>query len=142
MRMRTKGETGAGGETEVRGETERGEVREVRGETEGGEVREVRRAVEVEATPEEVWEALVTEEGRERWLGEPDREVHIEFADPPNRLRWWWGGEEQPATRVEFQIVELAPCVTRVVVRESMPSLLSPAVPLASLVSSFALVVA
>ncbi len=34
---------------------------------------EVSREVEVEATPEEVWEALVTEEGRERWLDEPDR---------------------------------------------------------------------
>ena len=32
------------------------------------------REIEVEASPEEVWEALSTEEGRERWLEEPDRE--------------------------------------------------------------------
>ena len=99
---------------------------------------EVRREVDVEATPEEVWEALVTEEGRERWLEQPDcdREIHIESADPPNRLVWWWAGEEQVATRVDFRIVAL-PGGTRVVVTESSPSF-----PLAMLASSFALVAA
>jgi uncharacterized protein YndB with AHSA1/START domain len=99
---------------------------------------EVRREVEVEATPEEVWEALITEEGRERWLEEPDRrEIHIESADPPRRLVWWWGSEEQSATRVDFRIVAL-PSSTRVVVTESSPS----SFPLAMLASSFALVAA
>src|SRR5689334_6636470 len=42
----------------------------------------VRREVEIEASPEEVWDALATEEGRERWLEEdPDREIHVEVAD-------------------------------------------------------------
>jgi uncharacterized protein YndB with AHSA1/START domain len=99
---------------------------------------EVRREVDVEATPEEVWEALVTEQGRERWLeGEDlDRAVHIESAEPPNHLVWWWGSEDRPATRVAFQIVEL-PHGTRVRVTETSPSL-----PLQMLASSFRALVA
>jgi uncharacterized protein YndB with AHSA1/START domain len=94
------------------------------------------REVHVQATPEEVWEALVTEEGRERWLAEPGRDIHIEVLDSPNRLVWWWAGAEEPATRVEFLIVA-APAGTRVIVTES-----EPAFPLAMLAASFALVLA
>jgi uncharacterized protein YndB with AHSA1/START domain len=97
---------------------------------------EVRRQVDVEASPEEVFEALVTEEGRDRWLEEPDRQIHIESADPPHRLVWWWVSEDHPATRVDFRIVALPPGdgdgVTRVIVTESAPSF-----PLASLVAAF-----
>jgi uncharacterized protein YndB with AHSA1/START domain len=100
------------------------------------ENRDVRREVEIDASPEEVFEALVTEEGRDRWLQEPEREIHIESADPPNRLVWWWATEEQPATRVAFQIVAL-PSGTRVVVTESTPSF-----PLAAMAASLALVAA
>jgi uncharacterized protein YndB with AHSA1/START domain len=96
----------------------------------------VRREVDIEASPEEVWEALVTEEGRERWLGEPQRDVHVEVLDAPHRLVWWWAGEDEPATRVEFLVVA-APAGTRVVVTES-----EPAFPLATLAASFALVAA
>jgi uncharacterized protein YndB with AHSA1/START domain len=96
----------------------------------------VRREVEIEASPAEVWEALVTEEGRERWLQEPEREIHIEVLDPPDRLVWWWAGEEAPATRVEFEIVS-APAGTRVIVTES-----EPAFPLSSLAQSFVAVAA
>ncbi|HXB15268.1 MAG TPA: hypothetical protein VNV44_05945 [Solirubrobacteraceae bacterium] len=97
---------------------------------------QVRREIEVEASPEEVFEALITEEGRERWLDESEREIHIESTEPPHRLVWWWGGEEHPATRVEFRIVAL-PRTTRVVVIESAPSF-----PLAALAASFQLVAA
>jgi uncharacterized protein YndB with AHSA1/START domain len=100
------------------------------------ERRDVRREVEIDASPEEVYEALITEEGRERWLQEPEREIHIESAEPPNRLVWWWAGEEQPATRVAFQIVAL-PRGTRVVVTES-----SPTFPLAAMAASLTLVAA
>src|SRR3954452_10526802 len=49
----------------------------------------VRREVQIEATPEEVWEALSTEEGRDRWLEpDPDREMHVEVADEPSRMVW------------------------------------------------------
>jgi uncharacterized protein YndB with AHSA1/START domain len=97
---------------------------------------EVHRQVDVEASPEEVFEALVTEEGRDRWLGEPDRQIHVESADPPHRLVWWWVSEDQPATRVDFRIVALPPGegdgLTRVTVTESAPSF-----PLASLAAAF-----
>ncbi|HTA11885.1 MAG TPA: hypothetical protein VK765_00590 [Solirubrobacteraceae bacterium] len=99
----------------------------------------VRREIEVQASPEEVWEALATHEGRERWLGEPERDIHIESQDAPRRLVWWWAGVEQPATRVEFLVVagtELDPA-TRVIVIESEPTL-----PLRMLAASFRLVLA
>jgi uncharacterized protein YndB with AHSA1/START domain len=97
----------------------------------------VRREVEIEATPEDVWESLATEEGRDRWLeDDPDREIHIERADEPSRLVWWWWSGDEPATRVEFLVVA-APAGTRLVVTESVPTF-----PLAALASSFALVAA
>ena len=88
--------------------------------------------------PEEVWEALATEEGRERWLDEPDREIHVEVLDAPNRLVWWWARRRSSRpTRVEFLVVADAGAGTRVVVTES-----APAFPLAMLAASFALVLA
>jgi len=101
----------------------------------------VRREVHIDASPEEVWEALVTEEGRERWLEEPEREIHVEVLDTPERLVWWWAGPEEPATRVEFQVVA-APAGTRVIVTESTPSDRLPSFPIDMLVASFALVAA
>jgi uncharacterized protein YndB with AHSA1/START domain len=92
------------------------------------------REVEIEATPEEVWDALATEEGRDRWLDEPGREIHVESEDPPHRRVWgWWEGDE-PATRVEFLVVA-APAGARVLVTESAPPL-----PLARLAASMAAV--
>jgi DNA-binding transcriptional ArsR family regulator len=74
----------------------------------------VRRETEVEATPQEVWEAIATEEGRARWLDEPGREVVVESAEAPHRLVWWWWEGDGPATRVEFLVVA-APAGARVV---------------------------
>ena len=92
------------------------------------------REIEVEASPEEVWEALTTEEGRERWLeDDPDREIHVEHADEPSRLVWWWWSGDEPATRVEFLVVA-APAGTRVIVTETMPVF-----PLTMFASSFSL---
>jgi uncharacterized protein YndB with AHSA1/START domain len=97
----------------------------------------VKREIEIEATPEEVWESLATEAGRERWLeDEPGREIHVEVADEPNRLVWWWWAGDEPASRVEFLVVA-APAGTRVVVTESRP-----AFPLAMFAASWALVAA
>jgi uncharacterized protein YndB with AHSA1/START domain len=96
----------------------------------------VTREVDVDATREEVWEALATEEGRERWLQESEREVFIEVVDELQRLVWWWGADDQPPTRVEFLLVAI-PRGTRVVVTESMPSF-----PITMLASSFARVLA
>lgn len=80
-----------------------------------------RREIEIEATPEEVWEALADERERERWLGEPEREIHVEAADPPHRLVWWWWTKDEEATRVELLVVA-APAGARVVVVESVPA--------------------
>jgi uncharacterized protein YndB with AHSA1/START domain len=80
-----------------------------------------RREIEVDASPDEVWEALTTDAGRERWLeGEPEREIHVETADEPSRLVWWWWHGDEPATRVEF-VVSPIPAGTRVVVTETVP---------------------
>ena len=90
-----------------------------------------RREIEVESTPEEVFDALATEEGRERWLGEPGREVLVETAVAPHHLVWWWWEGDGPATRVEFLVVA-APAGARVVVTES-----TRAFPLARLMAAF-----
>jgi uncharacterized protein YndB with AHSA1/START domain len=96
----------------------------------------VRREIEIEATPEEVWEALASEEGREDWLEpDPDQQIHVEVADQPSRLVWWWWRGDEPATRVELLVVA-APAGARVVVTESAPSF-----PLARLQASFAMLV-
>jgi uncharacterized protein YndB with AHSA1/START domain len=93
-----------------------------------------RREIEIEATPEEVWEVLATEEGREEWLEDgPEREIHVETSEEPHRLVWWWWTEDAPATRVEVLVVA-APAGSRVVVVESEPSF-----PLPALAARFAL---
>jgi uncharacterized protein YndB with AHSA1/START domain len=99
----------------------------------------VRREIEVDAPPEEVWEALATQEGRERWLDEPERDIHVELLDAPHRLAWWWAGAHEPATRVEFLIVAGIESHqrTRVIVTESEPSF-----PLAMLAAGFTPVLA
>jgi uncharacterized protein YndB with AHSA1/START domain len=91
----------------------------------------IRREVDVDASPEEVWEALATEEGRERWLDEPTREIHVEVQEAPHRLVWRWARQDEPATRVEFQIVAI-PAGSHVVVTESAPRF-----PIATLAASF-----
>jgi uncharacterized protein YndB with AHSA1/START domain len=104
-------------------------------EVEGGDG-VVRREIEIEAAPDEVFEALATEEGREAWLREPEREVHIEVVQAPARLVWWWRAGDEPATRVEFEIVAV-PGGSRVAVTE-----FEPAFPLSLLARSFARVAA
>src|SRR3954452_11766210 len=103
----------------------------------------VRREVEIEASPEEDWEALATDEGGGRWLEEaPDRELHVELAAQPSRLVWWWWRGDEPATRVEVLVVA-APAGSRVVVTESVPSMptaLAATFPLPRLLARFAAV--
>ena len=93
----------------------------------------VKREVDIEATPEEVWDALATEEGRDAWLEpDPQREVHVEVVDEPSRLVWWWWRGDEPATRVEVLVVA-APAGARVIVTES-----EPAFPLVALATALA----
>jgi len=83
----------------------------------------VKREVEVAADPEQVWEALATDEGRDRWLEhDPAREIRIEAVEEPHRLVWWWWTDDDaPPRRVEILVVA-APVGSRVVVVESAPS--------------------
>ncbi len=92
----------------------------------------ITREVEIEATPADVWEALATEGGRERWLEpDPERELHVELADEPERIVWWWWHENEPPRRVEL-LITAVPAGTRVIVVESAPSF-----PLAQLAAAF-----
>jgi uncharacterized protein YndB with AHSA1/START domain len=95
--------------------------------------------IEIDATPEEVWDALVDADTRDEWLEEPDREIHVETADAPRRLVWWWWEGDEAATRVEFVVVA-APAGTRVTVIESAFSPVR--IPLAKLAAFFTLVAA
>jgi uncharacterized protein YndB with AHSA1/START domain len=94
------------------------------------------REIEIEATPEEVWEAVSSDEGRERWLDEPDRTIAVVSEDAPTRIVWDWWSAEEPPTRVAIDVVAV-PGGTRVVVTETAPSL-----PLPALAARFALVAA
>lgn len=81
---------------------------------------QARREIEVDATPEEVWETIATEEGRRRWL-EQDAPVDIEAVQAPNRLVWWWAPEDEQLTRVEILVTE-TDSGSRVVVTERVPT--------------------
>jgi uncharacterized protein YndB with AHSA1/START domain len=95
------------------------------------------REVEIEAPPEDVWEALATEEGRERWLGD-DAPAHVEIEtfQPHHHLVWWWRDDGAEPSRVEFRIVAV-PAGSRVLVTETAPR-----VPIASLAASLQMVAA
>jgi uncharacterized protein YndB with AHSA1/START domain len=99
---------------------------------------QVRRSVEIDASPEEVWEAIATDEGRERWLeDDPDRELTVEPGAAPGRIVWWWRTDPaQPPHRVEVRVVAV-PAGARVIVTETAPLF-----PLARLEAAFALVLA
>jgi uncharacterized protein YndB with AHSA1/START domain len=106
-------------------------------EAETADAPTVTREIEIDATPDDVWESLATDAGRERWLeDDPEREVHVEVSDEPSRLVWWWWHGDEPATRVELLVVA-APAGTRVVVTETVPRF-----PLTALAGAFALVAA
>lgn len=101
-------------------------------------VPQVRREVEIDAPPEEVWEAIATEEGRERWLeDDPDRELEVEPGSGPGRIVWWWRNDPaQEPRRVEVRVLP-SDGGARVIVTETAPLF-----PLARLQAAFALVAA
>lgn len=96
----------------------------------------VTREVEIDAPVEDVWEAVSTDEGRERWL-EPDadRTLIVEETDAPDRITWWWWHEsdDEPARHVDVQVVAIPDGRTRVTVTETQPAM----VPMAQLVANF-----
>ncbi|HEX3616962.1 MAG TPA: hypothetical protein VHU61_10515 [Solirubrobacteraceae bacterium] len=101
----------------------------------------VTREVTIDAPPEEVWEAVSTDEGRERWL-EPDehRRIVVERTMAPSHISWWWWNEsdDEPARHVDIDVVANPDGGTRVTVTETQPAIL----PTARLAASFELVCA
>jgi uncharacterized protein YndB with AHSA1/START domain len=94
----------------------------------------------VDAPLEDVWEAVSTEDGRERWLTGEDaeRQLVVESEQAPGeqgfdsgRIAWWWWGEGEEPRRVELLVVAAANG-TRVIAIESAPGL-----PLTMLASMF-----
>jgi hypothetical protein len=98
----------------------------------------VTREIAIDAPPEEVWEAVSTDEGRDRWL-EPDadRRLVVERSLPPFHISWWWWHEsdDEPARHVAVDVRARPDGGTRVTVTESQPATL----PIARLAASFAL---
>lgn len=101
----------------------------------------VTREITIDAPLEDVWEAVSTDAGRERWL-EPDddRRILVERTMAPSHISWWWWNEsdDEPARYVDVDIVAIPDGGTRVTVTESQPAM----VPMAQLAASFELVCA
>jgi uncharacterized protein YndB with AHSA1/START domain len=96
----------------------------------------ITREVTIDAPLEDVWEAVSTDEGRERWL-EPDgdRTLVVEEAERPSHISWWWWRESdtEPARHVDVSIVAVPDGGTRVSITETQPALL----PIAQLLATF-----
>lgn len=96
------------------------------------------REIELEATPDEVWQALTDPEQLAGWLGteaeidqrpgealsieteDGPREGWVEEYEPGRRLSIWWSAGDEDATRVQFDLEEAAGG-TRLVVTETRP---------------------
>ena len=101
----------------------------------------VTREITIDAPLDDVWEAVSTEEGRERWL-EPDedRRIVIERTMAPSHISWWWWHEsdDEPARYVDVDVVARPDGGTHVTIRETQPAM----VPIARLAASLELVCA
>jgi uncharacterized protein YndB with AHSA1/START domain len=92
------------------------------GTVEPDSARSVTRSVDIDAEVLDVWQALTTDEGRERWIEpDPDRVLIVDSEQPPERISWWWWSAEQPATHVILRVVAI-PTGTRVFVTETAPA--------------------
>jgi uncharacterized protein YndB with AHSA1/START domain len=96
----------------------------------------ITREVTIDAPPEDVWEAISTDEGRERWL-EPDgdRTIVVEETEPPSHITWWWWRESdtEPARHVDVSVIAVPDGGTRVTITETQPAML----PIARLLAIF-----
>lgn len=85
----------------------------------------VTRSVDLDASPEAVWEAVADPERRRTWLDDPDasdRALRIDHANPGRSLTWtWWRpDDEASASQVEVVLTELPGGATRVAVTERL----------------------
>ena len=88
---------------------------------------DVTRSVDLDASPDEVWQAVADPDERALWLDDPDavsRRLRVDEAAPGERLVWtWWRpGEEDDASTVSVVLSPLDTGGTRVVVTESLPA--------------------
>ena len=95
-------------------------------------------SVDIDTPPEEVFDLLASEAGRDAWLEpDPGRTIVVEDSQPPSdaesgRISWWWWSGEAPPRQVELWVVATrAGC--RVIAIES-----APAMPLTLLAHAFA----
>ncbi len=94
----------------------------------------VTREVTIDAPVEDVWEAVSTDDGRERWLEQDDdRTLVIDETESPSHISWWWWRESdnEPARHVDVRIVAV-PDGARVTVTETQPTM----VPVAKLAAN------
>ncbi len=85
-------------------------------------------SVDVDATPEDVFELLATDEGRDAWLEpDPERTIAVESEQAPSdeesgRISWWWWSGDDAPRHVELWVVGV-PAGSRVIAIESSPAL-------------------
>jgi hypothetical protein len=85
-------------------------------------------SVDIDSSPEDVFELLASEAGRDAWL-EPDleRTIVVEEAQPPSdaesgRISWWWWSGDDAPRQVELWVVAI-PAGSRVIAIESAPAM-------------------
>jgi uncharacterized protein YndB with AHSA1/START domain len=85
----------------------------------------VTRSVDLQASPEAVWEALADPDHRTSWLDDEDaaqRTLRIDRAEPGRSLTWtWWRPDDEAgASRVHVELTPLTDGTTRVAVTERL----------------------
>jgi uncharacterized protein YndB with AHSA1/START domain len=78
----------------------------------------VEREATIDASPDEVWEAITDEELREEWLPLDGRTLTVETIEEAERFAFTWERPGEGESYVEFTI-EAVPAGTRVVVVET-----------------------
>jgi uncharacterized protein YndB with AHSA1/START domain len=85
-------------------------------------------SVDVDASPDDVFELLATEAGRDAWLEpDPERTIAVESEQAPSdagsgRISWWWWSGDDAPRHVELWVVG-RPAGSRVITIESAPAL-------------------
>ncbi len=84
--------------------------------------------VDIESAPEDVFELLASDEGRDAWLEpDPDRTIVVEDQQAPShdesgRISWWWWSGDDAPRQVELWVVGI-PSGCRVIAIESAPAM-------------------